>query len=223
MGALTVQKFADRIRRQFGDTSAVLITDAAVYDWINDAMRDIVLSNDLLAIRATTATVANQISYKIPNDLLQLHHVSFGGEPLEESNMQEVVNSVTNMDDPVSAGYPTGTPQFFWFYGNQLFLYPAPATSSSSDLLVYYNRMPVEITAMVDIPELPARYDNRIMEYCLAQAAELDDDTDKYSAKKTEFKQGVADTRDLEQGTNDVYSSVTVSPADGAGGYYYDY
>jgi hypothetical protein len=220
MGALTVQKIADRVRRQFGDANASIITDQAMFDWINDAMREIVLANNLLAIKATSATVAGTSSYNIPADLLSLHHVSYKGEPLEETSVQAAQDTIESMDD--AAKYPTGIPSMYWMYGTQIFLYPSPNTSGAADLTIYYNRNPVEVAAVGATPELPARYDNRIIEYCLAMAAEIDEDDSKYQLKKAEFKQGVSETSDEEEGPNNLYPFVGVSSADGGGSFYWD-
>jgi hypothetical protein len=197
-----------------------MLADQFFYDNINDAMRDIVLENDLLAIRATTTTVANQANYSVPADLLQMHHVSYQGTPLKETTVQEAQQQIENMDS--TASYPSGVPSVYWMYGASLWLYPAPASPSATDLLLYYNRMPVEVTTLANTPELPARYDNRILEFLLAKAAELDDDNSKYQLKMGEFQSGVRSTKEIEEGPDQFYSFITTSPADN-GGYYYDY
>jgi len=214
MGALTVQKITDRVRRQFGDIGGALITDQAMYDWINDAMREIILENNLLKVRANSITVANQSNYGLPSDLLRFDHISYEGEALPSISVQEASNTVENMDD--ATNFPRGIPQTYWVYGNELFLYPAP-TAAGVTITIYYNRNPVEITTMAGIPELPARYDNRLIEYCLAQAAEIDDDTLKNQSKLQQFRDGLEKARDEEEGPTDLYQHMGVSMADSAG------
>jgi hypothetical protein len=214
MGALTVQNIADRARRQFGDAAGVLITDQAIFDWINDAMRECVLDNNLLQVKATALTVAGQANYGFPTDLLRLNHIAYDGEALDSTSVQEASKTIDSMDD--TTNFARGTPQTYWVYGNEFFLYPAPNTAGKT-LTSYYNRYPVVVTALANTPELPARYDNRLIEYCLAQAAELDDDPNKQQLKMQQFQAGLDKAKDEEEGATDVYQNMGVPLADSYG------
>lgn len=218
MGVLTVQKISDRVRRQFGDTGSVVITDQAMYDWINDAMREIVLDQKLLRVKSTSQTVIGQQNYGFPSDLLRLDHLSVNGEALDQTSTQEIGRTIENMDDSIN--YPRGVPSQYWVYGRELFLYPAP--SSSTSMTIYYYRNPVEVTAMVNTPELPAEYDNRIIEYCLSQAAELDDDDTRAQLKRQQFDVGLDRTKDEQEGGQDFYPNMGVPLADAYGYSYID-
>lgn len=212
MGLLTVANIASRVRRQFGDSAGILLTDAAFIDWINDAMREIVLDNDLLKIRSTSTTLANQSNYGLPADILRFLSVSFDGQAIEEISLQEARRQVPNLDN--AATFAVGTPQSYWQYGNEMFLYPAP--SSAKTLTLYYNRNPTLVTVVGDTPELPARYDNRLVEYCLAQAAEMDDDDAKAQYKMEQFNAGLERSRD-EDKSSEVYPYMGVPGPDSYG------
>jgi hypothetical protein len=216
MGVLTVQNIADRTRRQFGDTGSVLITDQAIFDWINDAMQAIVLDQKLLRLRATANTVVNQQNYAFPVDTLKVDHISFDGTPLNQTTTQEVSRVLSNMDD--ATNITKGIPSQYWLYGREIFLYPVPNVVKV--LTIYYYRNPVLVTAVGNTPELPAEYDNRLVEYCLAQAAELDDDLNKQQLKLEQFTQGLNKTKDEQHGAQDFYPSMGVPLPDSYG---YDY
>jgi hypothetical protein len=209
---------ADRVRRQFGDTAGVVITDQAMYDWINDAMREIVLDQKLLRLKATSSTLIGQSNYGFPTDLLRLDHVSVDGEALEQTTTQQISRTVENMDDSVN--FPRGTPEYYWVYGREIYLYPAPAAVKT--ITMYYYRNPTEVTALANTPELPAEYDNRIIEYCLAQAAELDDDDNRAQLKRQQFEIGLDKTKDEQEGGQDMYAHMGVSLADSYGYSYRD-
>jgi len=213
MGTLTVLQIATRVRRQFGDADGVLLTDQAFFDWINDAMREIVLENDLLKQRATSATVIGQSSYTIPLDLIRMHSLSIFGLPIRETSFPEARDTVKNLDD--SSVYPRGTPEMYWVYGGNLFLYPAPDRASSTGLLMNYNRAPVAVALMTDIPELNTRYDTRLIEYCAAQAADLDQDSTRYAIKKAEFQMGISEAKDEEGSTQEYYPFINYSFSSG--------
>jgi hypothetical protein len=212
MGSLSVQNILDRTKRQFGDTAGVIITSAAIFDWINDAAKEIVVDNDLLKVKASSITVINQSNYGFPSDLLRFHSLSYDGNPLTEISLQEARKLLNGLDDP--AAFPIGVPQQFWQYGNEVFLYPSP--NAARNLIIYYNRMPVAVDDVADIPELPARYDNRYVEYCLAQAAELDDDSSKAELKMGQFQDGLERARD-EDLSSGLYPHMGVPLADSYG------
>jgi hypothetical protein len=50
---MLVSEIATRVRRQFGDDVGILITDADIIRWVNDAQREIAVKANLLQVRAT--------------------------------------------------------------------------------------------------------------------------------------------------------------------------
>ena len=217
MGDVTVANIAARVRRQQGDEAGLILTDGAFIDWVNDAMKEIVLQNDLLKWRSTALSVVGQPNYAVPSDLLRFHSLTYDGEALREISLQEAQRVVPNIDD--TSNYTRGVPQSFWQFGNEFFIWPAPASAKS--LVIYYNRKPTAVTLIGNTPELNARYDNRLIEYCMAQAAELDNDDQRASNKLGQFQEGLDRAQDQEVDSG-VYPHMSVPLADSFG-YYYDY
>lgn len=217
MGDLTVANIASRVRRQQGDEAGLLLTDQAFIDWVNDAMKEIVIQNDLLKWRSTALSVVGQANYAVPSDLLRFHSLTYDGEALREVSLQEAQKTVPNIDD--TANYTRGVPQSFWQYGNEFFIWPAPASAKS--LVIYYNRKPTLVTTTANTPELNARYDNRIIDYCMAQAAEMDNDDQRADRKMGQFQGGLDRTQD-EESDSGTFPHMGVPLVDSAG-YYYDY
>jgi hypothetical protein len=217
MGDLSVSNIAARVRRQFGDEAGILLTEGAFVDWVNDAMKEIVLQNDLLRWRSTATSTIGQANYAVPDDLLRFHSLTHDGEALREISLQEAQRTVPNIDD--TANYTRGVPQSFWQYGDEFFIWPAPALAKS--LVIYYNRKPTPVVNLASTPELNARYDNRLVEYCLAQAAELDNDDDRAALKMNQFQGGLDRTQD-EEVDSGMYPHMNVPLVDSSG-YYYDY
>ncbi len=203
-GKLTVSDIAIRVKRQFGDENGAQINDADILRWVNDAMRDIALRNNLLPIKATTATVAAQQDYALPSDLLTLVSVRYGTEKLAALTLQEAdeyVDASTNNQ---------GVPQYFSVWGSTISLYPIP-TDANTSLNLFYNRQPLVVNDNSDIPEIPAAYHLRLVEYCIAQAFELDSEMESYQAKMAQFNDGVKNTKDNgEWQTRDFYPHISV-------------
>ena len=118
-GKLTVAEISTRVKRQFGDDYGAQITDDDILRWINDAMRDIALRNNLLQIKAATAVVDGQQDYTLPSNLLTLAAIRFGTTKLQALNPQEA-------DEFVAENTGEGTPQFYSVWGSTISLYPIP-------------------------------------------------------------------------------------------------
>lgn len=214
-GVLTVADIAIRVKRQFGDEYGAQVTDADILRWVNDAMRDIALRNNLLEVKAVTATVADQQDYTLPSDLLTLHSVRYGTDKLASMTLQEA-------DAFLDKSSTTGIPMHYSVWGRTISLYPRPASATTS-LNIYYTRQPLVVNDNADTPEIPSAYHLRLVEYCIAQAYELDSEMASYAAKMQQFNANVASTKDNgEWESRDSYPSITVSAddADVAGWYY---
>lgn len=201
---MLVSEIATRVKRQFGDEAGAQITDADIIRWTNDAQREIALHNDLLQATGTTALLANQDQYTLPADVLNLQALKIGTRRLTFMTKEDAFQRDDNAP---------GDPQYYSVFGTKLDLYPTPIKAET--MTIYYTRRPVEITLITAEPELPVQYHNRIVEYCLAQAYELDADWDSYKQKMGMFQEGV----DRLKANNDwqpqsVYPSITVSHDD---------
>jgi hypothetical protein len=196
---MLVSEIATRVKRQFGDEAGAQIEDADIIRWVNDAMLDIARNNNLLQISATTATTAGTAEYTLPTDILSLRAIKYKNVKLNGLSMEDfdqmLIDSTTT----------TGTPQAYYIYARKVTLYPAPSSSGSTDLKIYYNRVPTQVTLVSDTPEIPIQYHTRIVEYCIAQAAELDDNLAQYQIKMGQFQAGINNLKDDNTGEEDDY------------------
>jgi hypothetical protein len=205
-----VSEIATRVKRQFGDEAGAQITDSDVIRWVNDAQTEIAIANDLLQVSASATTTAGTQKYTIPTNLLILRSVKWKGVKLQALSMEEADNIMV-ANDTTSQGTPTA----FWQFARQIYLWPTPSTSNATDLVIYYTRQPVQVTATTDTPELPVQYHPRIVEYCIAQAAELDDNLQHYQMKMAQFETGVTKLKDNADWENqDYYPGITAMPRD---------
>lgn len=211
---MDVSEIITRVKRQFGDEVGSQVTDADIIRWINDAQRDIAVNNQLFQTRATAGVAANQSTYTLPPDILTIHSVRFGTRKLQGISMQEAEIEIPDTGE-------TGEPQKFWIWGGNVSLYPTPGTSDTDDLLIFYTRQPAPITTTADVLELPSHYHNRVVEYCLQQAYELDENWEAAQMKSQQFQQGVEKLRAEEEWTQrDYYPTISTAVGDyGYSGY----
>lgn len=201
---MLVSEIATRVRNQFNDDAGIQITDAHVIRWINDAQRDIALNNDLLEVKATTPVAVGTTNYGIPTNLLTLRSLRYDGIKLKKLSLQEA-------EELFPPGLPmgNGTPQWFYREAADFVILPA-ADVATKVLTTIYTRVPVAVAVVGDTPELPVEYHNRIVEYCMAQAAEMDDNPQLAGMKMQQFESKVADTKRMANDGDDFFPNITV-------------
>lgn len=180
-----------RVRRTFGDESAVQVTDDDIIRWINDAQIEIVKNNDgALQKTGLVDLVANQSQYTMPTDMLILRALRWkyatvqSFATLKYLSMQQFDESIDGWDGTL---YSTGCPVFFTVFENKAMLFPIPDQSNVGGLKVLYNQKPTDVVTNTDPLALPLIYHNTIVKYCLAQASLLDEDHDPAVLYMTNF------------------------------------
>lgn len=214
-GRLTVGEIITRVKRQFGDEAGSQITDADIIRWVNDAQREVAQLNNLLQIRAKNDINAGQSDYALPDNILSLHSV--------KTDKRKLTGITLHESDDLADINSEGEPSTYWQWASTLTLWPKPTAYTDQGLTLFYTRQPVRVTDADEIPELPPEYHNRLVDYCIAQAYELDSDWQSYSAKMQMFNSGVSTLRsnDHQKPQHATYEVITTDPSDygNMGGY----
>jgi len=215
---MLVSDIIARVRRTIGDTNSVEVTDADIIRWINDGMREIVIASELLQTKSFTAPLANVSHYQLPTDILKTHSLKYKGVSLDFVSLEQAEKLFPNKDD--ASSYPSGTPTHYWIWGGELYLYPAPDFTGTNEIVLYYNRTPAEVAVSGDTPEIPSAYHNRLVEYCMAQAYELDENMASSSAKMQQFQGNLQNMRSLSEWENQDFYPFITDLQDSSIGYY---
>lgn len=209
-----------RVRDIAGDASALQFTDDQIVNWMNDGIRECAIINNLLQKRSSLPSIANTPDYNLPTDILKLHSVKYDNTKIPVLTLQEFDEQYVGVGANTSVS--PGNPEVCYIWANKLTLYPAP--SGVKNITIDYIYDPVQVTTgdlAIEIP-LPVGYHLRIVDWCLAQIAQQDDDMNRYSVKMQQFTTGVQDLKDQPESTYDLYPSISVSSRDSGEGYYYD-
>jgi hypothetical protein len=202
-----------RVQRQFGDDVQAQITTDDIVRWVNDACLEIVTNNHTnQGMRTGQSPVeAGKDTYDLPADLYMLRAVRANGKIVRGTTYEQL--SVTYL-----GGYSdtndkaVGDPEWYWVLDGQLKLVPVPSESLGSIDIMYVKRPDVMTASMLTIePDVPTEYHPRIVEYCIGQAMELDDNLQGYQLKMSEFQSNLTKLRQNgEQPESDgVYASIT--------------
>jgi len=175
MGTKTLADVKVRVKRTFGDESGVQLTDQDIVRWTNDAMRDIVTTNEgVLEAIALTDAVAGQQAYTPPADMITLNNITYKSSsdtsyyPIRARSMQQFNIEADGWDG--SAWAQNRRPFMYGVWNNTIQFFPIPDESFAGAIKIYYQRLPVEVVDDGDLLDLPDPYFNAVCSYCLARA-----------------------------------------------------
>jgi hypothetical protein len=203
-----------RVRRTFGDEADVQISDDDVIRWVNDAQRDIAINTGLLETKATSVVSASTGVVEFPDNLLTLHAASVisgtDDSPVETPLKFLTFTEFQQVSQPqASETYPL----FYTNFGRSVYLYPIP--SDDVTLILFYTRTPVDVSNGNDIIDLPINYHSRVVEYCMKQAYELDENFEASVMKTSEYEKNLSTQQNQEsQGNQATYPVLTIRPED---------
>jgi hypothetical protein len=168
------------VKRQFGDESGVQITDADITRWVNQAQTEIVNKNPIIQATGVTNTVVGTQTYDIPPDMIQLESIFVDGMIMEQSNFETIRAQLGNDANT------QGNPQYWYVWANKIYLWPTP--SQVWKLETNYSKMPNRVSSSADVLGVPDRYFDRVCEYAMAKAYELDEDWSAHAVQKQSFE-----------------------------------
>lgn len=214
---MNVQDVANRVRRTFGDEASVQVTDQDIIRWINDAQHQVAVDNEgLLETTATADVVQNQADYDCPSDMSVLRSLSFKGFRVKYMSFAEFNEYIDGFKAPAGVGpYGPGIPEIFMVWNNVITLFPKPNSSVTAGLSIYYIKQPASVANLADNLSLPLQYHNAIVNYCLSQAYELDEDLEKATFKKGQYEAEMMKLNDRNKWTSQqYYPRITTLPED---------
>lgn len=216
---MNVQDVADRVKRTFGDDGGVQVTDADIFRWINDAQLKISIENeDLLETVGTSDIVSGQADYSTPvnmNTLRSLMYNNFRIKGLSFAEFNEYLDGFKA--SPSQNPYGNGRPEVFMVYGGTITLFPTPNQNLTAGLRIYYSRHPASVGTLADALTVPDRYHPSVVDFCLQQAYEMDENADMTAFKKGQFGEQIQKLKEQEKWTSrEFYPTITTLPQDDA-------
>ena len=204
-----VKDVADSVKRQFGDEAGIQVTDDDIIRWINDAQLEILSQNRVLKGKSTTDLVSGQFEYPFPDvPILDVQSIWVDGQKVEYRSFNEFEEYVIG-EDPNRTS--SGTPTIWTEWAGTLVFYPTPNTDGTANVTIYYTQGPTVVSTVNDQLSVPDIYVPRILEYCMGQAYELDEDYQASSMKMQQFSQGVGNLDfDGNDPKADTYPIITV-------------
>lgn len=214
---MNVQDVVTRVRRTFGDEAGVQVTDDDVIRWINDAQEKVGLENEgLMETTASANIVQNQMEYDVPADFSVLRSLKYKGyriKPMSFAEFNEYIDGYSAA--PGVSPYGPGIPEIFMVWENKITLFPKPSENVTDGLTIYYIRHPASVGTLADALTVPLQYHNMVVNYCLQQAYELDEDYQKAELKKESVQDELMKLNDRNKwASQEYYPRITTLPED---------
>jgi hypothetical protein len=193
MAILTVQDVITRVQRQFGDEAAVQVTEADILRWINDAQREAVMQNEgLLQAIGYIDLVAGQQEYDLPADCFTLGHVqvkSSAGSEYYSVQFRSLKQLAEELNGYIGSSKTDSYPVFYTSQRTgKVVLFPAPEASVAQGIQIFYSRFATDVVDTGSTIDLPPEYGSMVVNFCLAQAYEMDEDWEASQVKSQQVQ-----------------------------------
>lgn len=210
----TVQDVITAVKRQFGDESGQQVTDSDISAWVSDAQREIVVNNPEVNQAVVKFNVtAGQASYpllaNVP-DMLVIHSLHFNGQLIRNMTFVQAQENIIKAGDTSQAT----TPQFWYEWAGVINFWPIPDTSLTNGVTVFYSKAPAEITSTGVVLSVPDSYFKSVVDFCMTQAYEMDDNAQMAQAKATQFETSMQKQANRQRSQDSFYPTVTLLPED---------
>lgn len=209
----TVQNVADSVKRQFGDESGVEVQDSDIIRWVNDAQYEIVTKNpEVNAGMVTVNVTAGQTLYPLLTnvpDMLVIHSIHYKGEYLNNLSFLEAQQTIIRSEDT-----ETGAPKFWYEYAGNVNLWPKPTDSVTAGLTIFYSKAPTLITTLGQTLSVSDSYFKAVIDFCLTQAHEMDDNFQASNVKQQQFETALQVQANRTHAQDAFYPTIIMLPED---------
>lgn len=206
----TVADVITAVKRQFGDTSGLQVTDSNITAWVSDAQREIVVNNAevnqaMVQFNVVAGTSTYPILTSVP-DMLIIHSLHFNGQLLNHMSFVKAQEFIIKSNDTSSSNNPS-----FWYeWAGVINFWPKPSLSITNGITIFYSKNPTEITSTSQVLSVPDSYFKAIVDFCMTQAYEMDDNSQMAQAKATQFETSMQKQANRQSSQDNTYPTVTL-------------
>lgn len=195
-----------RVQNLFGDANEIVITKTMIVDWINEGQIEIARET---AYRTATATddASNFRTGKALSDLILMKGISYDGTPLVVTDLE----TIQRMHDPSNF---EGVPEFYYTDGEGVYLFPNPTSTDSTTCTIRYVDAPTDLTDENDSLDIPAKYHNDLVDYCISKAHERNENWRAAEYYLAKFMKGISQRKFEAEYRDDTFYSKGVDPLD---------
>lgn len=207
----TVDDVANHVKRQFGDESGVQVTNDDIVRWINAGQDEIFRRNEPVKATATADLVSGQYVYVFPDDILKIQSILVNGIPVERRSYQDAEEWIIANDVNRTQ---TGQAMIWYEWGGEFTIWPTPDGSVIGGITLKYIKKPTPVIGLGETLSVPDAYYNRLIEYVLQQAYELDENWNAAGMKAEQFGMNLDSQAGADSVRPNTYRRITVLDED---------
>lgn len=189
-----------------GDSGQVIMTDARLLPWINQAQMDIARKTDCIQATTSWNSVVAQGAYALPAAFLKADRVTYDNVPLLKTTIREIDTYNPARD----TGTNTGAPEYFYIYGGNLYLEPFPQAAGTNNIDMQYIKSPALLTAVgSDNLEIPDKFYDDVVRYVIMRAREYTEQFEVAGRMQQELDSRMQEVKfDVDNVNSDTYPSI---------------
>jgi len=183
---MTTQEVMTASRNKYNSVGDTFYSDAEIYDLIYEACLE--FANECFSIieaTYTTTTVASTQEYAKPSLTIGISRVTYNGQKLQKIDMRDD-DSLTLLNQSTTA---TGTPQYYYEWGDSIFLRPIPDAAQSLKIFSYNEPQAVTSTSTL---EIPTQFHRDLTNFVVSELCAKDENTNMAAFYDNKWKQGIA-------------------------------
>lgn len=210
----TVQDVITAVKRQFGDESGQQVTDSDISAWVSDAQREIVINNPevnqaMVQFSVVAGTATYPLLSNVP-DMMVIHSLHFDGQLLQNMSFVKAQEYIIRSGEQGTAPVPN-----FWYeWAGVINFWPKPSNSVANGVTIFYSKAPAEITAPGVVLSVPDSYFKSVVDFCMTQAYEMDDNAQMAQAKASQFETSMQKQANRQRSQDNYYPTITLLPED---------
>jgi hypothetical protein len=193
--------------RRFGDSNNVLIAEQDYFDFINDAQIAICrVTGDVLTTNSNPAAATYPLT--VPAAFIKGERCDYGGRPLDLIDKDDLDARKIDVTDFL------GEPYFYYYYNNQIHLYPDPAVGDTTTVNFTYWSTPTEIISTGTALSVPVSHHEDVVTFVVARCHERNENWNMYGRLMDEFNQNLGLRTDESKIRDDTYTIIRDDPWD---------
>lgn len=147
-------------------------TQEEIRAFLNQGQLEFVKKTLCLETDATENSVSGTQQYTLPTNYFKLKQP--GGVFWNTGSNQSELDFVEIARSNRLANTVTGTPEYFWLWRNELWLYPIPGTTANNMIQIFYVKKPATMTVDGDTPDIDDAYHEALVFFAASRCLMVD-------------------------------------------------
>jgi len=158
---MTPSEIETASRRRYNAVNDTFFSQAEIFDLIYFAEQEMAQLDLIEGIDTSTTTVASTQSYAMPTSFIKIFRAKYNTTFLTKIDPSEEQILTMNISST-----QTGTPQYWYFYRQRVYLVPTPDAAQTLEL---WGNKEATVPVVATTLEVPSLFHGAIVNFCVAE------------------------------------------------------